>query len=327
MGYSHEIAWKQWICFISTMQFSRRQWRMQTARTLRDRTIRCILFDFGDTLWTVAPPEKWERWVEEAGQRALVILSRHLAPDVLQRLKIDNLGAQFYQAIRKRRSAYRLQHPNYEPDVAQNVQEALGDLDLPALDLVVCRELHAALHMPIYETRILFPDALSTLAVLKQRGYLLGVVTNRAWGGPRFIEDLRPMGLLDYFDPRTIAISEDLGVLKPHPDIFRFALDALDVSPEETLMVGDNLWADVAGAKSLHMLAAWKPRLRLRAALRSESSGVDGESDDEMLYRYVIEQDKTGSLERNRLYPPVRPDLTIEHVGDLLPLVPEMGGE
>jgi len=48
-------------------------------------------------------------------------------------------------------------------------------------------------------------------------------------------------GLLNYFERRHIAVSADLGMCKPNPAIFLHVLNALDVSPQETAMVGDRL--------------------------------------------------------------------------------------
>ncbi|MGH2583553.1 MAG: HAD family hydrolase, partial [Dehalococcoidia bacterium] len=103
--------------------------------------------------------------------------------------------------------------------------------------------------------RTLFPDTIPTLDELRRRGYRLGVVTNRALGGPRFRDELGDDGLLDRFE--TIAVSCDDGWLKPHPALFQRSLDDLELSPEEVVMVGDNLRADVMGAKALGMTAVW----------------------------------------------------------------------
>jgi len=68
---------------------------------------------------------------------------------------------------------------------------------------------------------------------LQQRGFLLGVVTNRHYGGTPFAEDLQALGLLNYFERRHIAVSADLGMCKPNPAIFLHVLNALDVSPKD----------------------------------------------------------------------------------------------
>jgi FMN phosphatase YigB (HAD superfamily) len=43
---------------------------------------------------------------------------------------------------------------------------------------------------------------------------------------------------------------------KPHPSIYRHALDKLDVAPAEAIFVGDKLKVDVAGPQRLGMRAA-----------------------------------------------------------------------
>ena len=46
-----------------------------------------------------------------------------------------------------------------------------------------------------------------------------------------------------------------MGVAKPHPAIFRVALDQLGVAPENAVYVGDRLVADVGGAQARGMKA------------------------------------------------------------------------
>ncbi|MFI5314322.1 MAG: HAD family hydrolase [Myxococcota bacterium] len=69
---------------------------------------------------------------------------------------------------------------------------------------------------------------------------------------------LAEAGLLEHFD--AVVISMDLGVRKPRPEIFRAALDSLGVAPEQTLHVGDDLEADVAGAAALGVRPVWITR-------------------------------------------------------------------
>lgn len=69
---------------------------------------------------------------------------------------------------------------------------------------------------------------------------------------------LERAGLLPLFD--AVVISMDLGVRKPRPEIFRAALESLGAAPEETLHVGDDLEADVAGAAPLGLRTVWLTR-------------------------------------------------------------------
>ena len=55
----------------------------------------------------------------------------------------------------------------------------------------------------------------------------------------------------------VILIEGELGYGKPDPRIFRQALERLRVSTNDAWMVGDNLQADIAGAKQVGLFAVW----------------------------------------------------------------------
>src|SRR5690606_12172513 len=67
--------------------------------------------------------------------------------------------------------------------------------------------------------------ALETLAALKARGLLLGVVSNTIQPGRFLSHNTQRWGLSEFFDVRVY--SSDVGVAKPHPEIFRVALERL----------------------------------------------------------------------------------------------------
>jgi FMN phosphatase YigB (HAD superfamily) len=195
---------------------------------------------------------------------------------------------------------------------------------------------------------LLFDDTLSTLTVLKQRGFILGVVTNRHYGGRPFYEDLQVMGLLEYFEYDQMAISADLGFRKPHPDIFMYALNRLNVLPEEAAMVGDSLKADMVGAKMLNMLSIWKPKAPMRQAANvawmssynasrehqmQSSVGQNVETlFDEAPPNILVSEDKNGftddhlltyvqnrdNTKQHQLPDDIKPDMIIENLSELL---------
>src|SRR5260370_1074961 len=123
---------------------------------------------------------------------------------------------------------------------------------------------------PPVPSRVLFPADLPPPAEPPARGFLLGIFTNRDYGGEPFLADLRQMGLLDHIEPEHVAISGDVGYRKPHPAIFWHALNRLQVPLAEAAMVGDRLTADGYGAQQLGLFAVWRPWPRERAAAHDQ---------------------------------------------------------
>ena len=70
----------------------------------------------------------------------------------------------------------------------------------------------------------------------------------------------------EHFDLRGLisgaVSSSEHGLMKPHPSIFRAALDLVDVGPAEAVMVGDSVRQDVEGALGAGMRAILLQRSR-----------------------------------------------------------------
>ena len=66
---------------------------------------------------------------------------------------------------------------------------------------------------------------------------------------------MRSAGVDIYF--KKVILSEDLGVLKPWPEIFNFALSATQSELRESLMIGDSWEADITGAHGIGMHQAF----------------------------------------------------------------------
>lgn len=91
----------------------------------------------------------------------------------------------------------------------------------------------------------LFPNAVETLTYL-QRKYSLHLISN---GFKEACEKkLAHSKLTSYF--KTIVISELFGINKPDRRIFEYALQNGKAERETSIMIGDNLDADVRGAQN-----------------------------------------------------------------------------
>lgn len=90
------------------------------------------------------------------------------------------------------------------------------------------------------------PGASNLLKLLRRHGVRSAIVTNGRSDLQRAV--IESLG----FDTlvNAVVISEEVGFRKPQPQIFRVALDALGCRPNEAIMVGDDLVADIEGALS-----------------------------------------------------------------------------
>jgi 5'-nucleotidase len=92
------------------------------------------------------------------------------------------------------------------------------------------------------------------------RRFRLGLIANQ---GADCRRRLDRFGWLDRFD--VVALSEEEGLHKPDPALFRLALERAGIEPREALMIGDRLDNDIAPASALGMST-----LRVRWPRRSD---------------------------------------------------------
>jgi putative hydrolase of the HAD superfamily len=88
------------------------------------------------------------------------------------------------------------------------------------------------------------PETPPYLDDLRARGYLLGVISN---SNGSMEEQLGRLDLARRF--QIILDSAVVGVEKPHPEIFRLALERAGVAPAEAMFVGDTYSTDMGGAQ------------------------------------------------------------------------------
>ncbi|KAA0550410.1 HAD-IA family hydrolase [Bacillus sp. BGMRC 2118] len=81
----------------------------------------------------------------------------------------------------------------------------------------------------------------------------VGMITNGTTQRQR--AKIRNTHLQHCFD--TIIISEEVGLSKPDKRIFELALSKLNVQPEETLFVGDDIERDIGGCQDAQIKGLW----------------------------------------------------------------------
>lgn len=98
----------------------------------------------------------------------------------------------------------------------------------------------------------LFPGTFELLDYLKPN-FKLHIITNG-------FEEVQSKKLINskidsYFN--TVTNSEHVGVKKPNPKIFNYALNQANTHPEKSVMIGDSFEADIQGASAVGMHAVF----------------------------------------------------------------------
>jgi putative hydrolase of the HAD superfamily len=122
-------------------------------------------------------------------------------------------------------------------------------LDFKIGDEPLSKELSAAFLELLPTKKNLFPYTIEILDYLMEKNYALHLITNgfekTQWN------KLNNSGLNKYFT--HVITSETSNSLKPKKEIFDFAIDKAGAIINESIMIGDNLDADIQGALNAGM--------------------------------------------------------------------------
>jgi HAD superfamily hydrolase (TIGR01662 family) len=137
------------------------------------------------------------------------------------------------------------------------LQERLQQKGRPDVAPTVLRAALDGLYAVTQQNWYLEPDAIPTLTALRQAGYRLGMISNTS-------DDKNVQQLVDRWELRpffeNITTSAGCGIRKPDRRIFQLALEYFQVPPEQAVMVGDLLEADILGANQIGIFSVWITR-------------------------------------------------------------------
>lgn len=122
-------------------------------------------------------------------------------------------------------------------------------LDFKIADEALARQLNELFLQLLPARTILFPDTKEVLHYLTNKGYQLHLITNGFEETQH--SKLKYSGLNVFF--KEIITSEGSNSLKPQKEIFDFAMAKAKASVKESIMIGDSLEVDIAGAMNAGM--------------------------------------------------------------------------
>lgn len=117
-------------------------------------------------------------------------------------------------------------------------------LDFKIADDALARDMSGKFLEILPTKKLLFPHTIEILDYLTQKKYSLHLITNgfekTQWN------KINNSGLNGYF--KEVITSEGSNSIKPKKEIFDFAMQKANASLAESIMIGDNLDADIQGA-------------------------------------------------------------------------------
>lgn len=124
-----------------------------------------------------------------------------------------------------------------------------------------------------FSTLPTFDDAAPALKKLSEAGVAVGCLTvNNPDKTRRFLEGAGLSGFVDH-----VVTSQDAGIWKPHPEIYRFAAKRLGTPIERLALVAVHAW-DCHGAKRAGALSGWCSRLEYKPGDVFLAPDVTGDS-------------------------------------------------
>jgi 2-haloalkanoic acid dehalogenase type II len=205
--------------------------------------MKTILFDLDDTLFdhrhaslqSLAAIREAHTPLQSADLPALETIYR----DRLERTHLEVLRGTVTKS-QARVSRWQQVFAHFEADLAEEQAHTI-----------------AQLARTIYQShRQVVAGTVEVLATLRERGYAIGIVTNNITAEQ--VEKLAHCQIDHLVD--ALITAEDAKAIKPDPRIFQVALEKLNTTAAEAVMVGDSWASDVLGAQGVGMRAIWLNR-------------------------------------------------------------------
>ncbi|MBD3168524.1 MAG: HAD-IA family hydrolase [candidate division Zixibacteria bacterium] len=207
--------------------------------------LKAVLFDLGSTLLEY---EKFD-WIEIA-RRGTIAGTKFLRDRGIEAPEARQADETFHRIFTQWKT-------ERDPDFGEiNFQELITagfkEMGLPDdEDFII--DFIKAYYQPVTETVEHLDGSAPTLKLLKEKGLRLVIVSNSIFPAYLHLGELEKFQLLPYLD--GMIFSCELGIKKPHPDIYVHALQIADCTPEEAVFVGDRYLEDLEGPSSVGIKA------------------------------------------------------------------------
>lgn len=205
--------------------------------------LKAVVFDLGGTLLHY---ESATADLRELNKRGILALYRYISTNGRTALPesavLDAVTSHMMEEWRMAQASFR------GSSVEVPVKTVLAELGITFSE----KEWQAArraFYAPIQQAVEPREEVWNTLQALKEQDMALGLLSNTFWASDIHDEDLARFDLLDLLPTRLYSC--ETGRLKPHPEAFEMALNALGIEPNQAVYVGDRLRIDIEPARKV----------------------------------------------------------------------------
>jgi putative hydrolase of the HAD superfamily len=202
-----------------------------------------VLFDLGGTLAYYYEMSKFPQRLQECvngvrdylSKEGLLVVSQE---EIFRKVREEDHEEKDYRIRPLEERLYRI----FQLDTTSLTQE---------LAMNMCR----CFMKPIFTRGYCYEDTMPALRELRSKGFKIGLVSNTSWGSPAILwrEEIDRLGLCQMVDGAVFC--RDVGWRKPAKQIFEFALQKLNTSPQNCVFVGDNPQWDLVGPEAVGIAA------------------------------------------------------------------------
>jgi putative hydrolase of the HAD superfamily len=197
--------------------------------------------------------------------------SRQTLEELFHSLQLENRGITNFDELHRRYQVHndklweRYRNGYIKVDELRWKRMWLTLLDFKIADEPLARTMGVRFLDALPTRKTLFPYTLEILQYLTAKGYRLHLITNGFEKTQH--SKLQYAGISSYF--REVITSEGSGSLKPHKEIFDYALRLTGAEPAESIMLGDSVEVDIQGAINAGIDQVYINHLRTEPTVKS----------------------------------------------------------
>lgn len=192
---------------------------------MKKRKIVAIFLDIDDTLYSTSGFTRQARW---KAMEAMVNLGLAMST--------EKLFQELLEVISEFSSNYS---HHYDKLLSRIPAQAYRGINRAILIAAAVAAYHDAKHTSLHA----YPDALCFLQDIARLDLIRGIITEGL--EIKQAEKIVRLQIYPYLTPHAIFISDQIGISKPNPKLYRHVCQSLQIEPRQVVYIGDHPFNDV----------------------------------------------------------------------------------